>query len=257
VKKTVLVLLASVSMTLYSADWALGEHDEEAVERVRAHLLEANRLAYDIELDPGRKPVEMVKILGVQSGMTALDVGSIAGYSTEILSVAVGPEGKVISHNTYETNRFMAGEVGAARRARLQSGRLPNVIQYSWLIDHMPLVDDIDIAFWGNNLHDYHGKDGADKTLLILDDILVALKPGGVLALVDHTGLAGAENGPLHRVDPEVVRKLVIQAGFTIEADSDLYRNPDDDLTESIYTRGLRGKTDRFFIIARKPQKES
>ena len=251
-KNIIIILLTIISGSLQAGEWVFGEHDEEAVARVREHLLLPDRLPFDLQLDPARKPVSLIEILGVQTGMSVLDLGAIVGYSTEILSVAVGPEGRVLSHNTPLTNRWLNGDASATRRARMADSRLPNVVEYAWLIDHIPLVDVVDFAYWGNNMHDYF-KGSEDKILYILEDIRIAIKPGGLLAVVDHVGDAGADNIELHRADPERVKQLIEQSGFTIEGVSDLYQDPDDDHTKSIYSVKPRGKTDRFIIIARKP----
>ena len=50
--------------------------------------------------DAGRKPVEVLRCLGVESGMTVLDVFAASGWYTEVLAHAVGANGTVYAQNT-------------------------------------------------------------------------------------------------------------------------------------------------------------
>ena len=58
------------------------------------------------------------------------------------------------------------------------------------------------------------------------------------------TGSAYAQN--LHRIDPDFARDDIESRGFRFMGASDLLANPGDDLHQSPFTRGLRGRTDRF-----------
>ena len=44
------------------------------------------------------------------------------------------------------------------------------------------------------------------------------------------------------------------RAGFVLEAESDLLRNPDDDYDKSVFDPAVRGRTDRFVMRFRKPE---
>ncbi|MCP4300788.1 MAG: hypothetical protein GY783_09405 [Gammaproteobacteria bacterium] len=43
-------------------------------------------------------------------------------------------------------------------------------------------------------------------------------------------------------------------AGFELEAQIDMLRNPDDDYSKIVFDPDLRGKTDRFVMRYRKPE---
>src|SRR5690606_27302667 len=47
--------------------------------------------------DGARRPYQVMQLLGVEEGMTVLDVGAGGGWYTRVLSAAVGPDGHVIS----------------------------------------------------------------------------------------------------------------------------------------------------------------
>ena len=83
---------------------------------------------------------------------------------------------------------------------------------------------------------------------------LAALKPGGTLALIDHVGNADADNNSIHRIDPALVRKTATDAGFVVDAESDLLAHADDDHSKMVFDPSVRGKTDRFMLRLRKPE---
>ena len=112
----------------------------------------------------------------------------------------------------------------------------------------------MDMALWGMNMHDIYNRDGEAATLAFLRDVKLALKPGGILAVGDHVGVAGNDNAELHRIDPGIMLDLINKAGFTIEQTSKLLGNADDDHTQSVYADGLRYHTDRLMVRASKPE---
>jgi predicted methyltransferase len=88
-----------------------------------------------------------------------------------------------------------------------------------------------------------------------------ALKPGGVLIVIDHAATAGSgftdteadDKKRIHRIDPEVVKRQILAAGFVMEAESPLLANPEDDHTRSPFDPAWRNRTDRFVMKFRKP----
>jgi predicted methyltransferase len=84
-----------------------------------------------------------------------------------------------------------------------------------------------------------------------------SLKPGGMLAVVDHYAAAGSPRetgGLLHRIDPQIVIDELESEGFVLEGKSDVLRNLDDDHSLSMYDPEIRGKTDRFVLKFRLPK---
>jgi predicted methyltransferase len=230
--------------------------DSEAAlaSRITLQLSAPGRGEFDALKDPGRKPLEMMRFFGVEAGMTVLDVAAGGGYNTEILSAAVGVEGTVYAQNSHYILRLINGAHHNAMLERVADRRLPNVRYMMVDTADMPFSNDIDVAVWGFNLHDIYNSSGAAVALKVLVTIKQTLKPGGVLGLSDHIGVAGNDNADLHRIEPSVMTALLLEAGFTVDATSDLLANPADDHTQSVYAEGLRYATDRILIRARKPQ---
>ena len=211
-----------------------------------AALAAPERPAEEKARDASRKPAEVLNFVGVEAGMNVLEAIAGAGWYTEVLSAAVGPEGTVYSQNAERMReRF---EAAAAERA----ARLGNVeVVYTEGAIDLPVQ--VDAAFTALNLHDMANR-GDEVGLAFLGSIYAALEPGGVFGLVDHVGVAGQDNAELHRMETSKARELIEQAGFVIEAESDILMNADDDHMLGIRDPSIRFATDRMLFRARKPE---
>jgi predicted methyltransferase len=137
--------------------------------------------------------------------------------------------------------------------------RLGNAEEVRVPLAQAGVVDKADAVVTAMNLHDiYNGFNGQPAgeppALDFLKAIYAALKPGGVLALIDHVGVAGQDNAKLHRMLPQQARDAITKAGFTIEAESKLLANAADDHTKMVFDPAVRGHTDQFMFRARKPR---
>ena len=63
--------------------------------RIQIQMQKPDRHEYDLPRDPHRKPYETFEFLGLKAGMTVMDVAAYAGYTTEMLAAAVGPDGRL------------------------------------------------------------------------------------------------------------------------------------------------------------------
>ena len=91
-----------------------------------------------------------------------------------------------------------------------------------------------------------------------LKSVFAAMKPGAVVGIIDHVGNPGDTRATVekyHRIDPAVVKADFKRAGFKLEAESDMLRNPADDHSLNVFDPKIRGKTDRFVLKFRKPKK--
>jgi predicted methyltransferase len=227
------------------------DQKSEMAERISQQMSTSDRHRFDLPRDEHRKPYETFRFLGVKSGMTVMDVGAYAGYTTEMLAAAVGPDGKVFSQNTEQVYlNYAEGYYKRAMDERLASDRLPNVVLHIAEYDDLGFEGKLDLAFLGNLIHDFQYRDGEEKALAFLASIRLALKPGGVLGVMDHVGVAGRDNAKLHRIEPDHARELLRKAGFFIEAESDLFANPGDDHSLMVYDEAIYRRTDRFLFKA-------
>jgi predicted methyltransferase len=250
-----------------------------------AGLASEGRPAADRDRDATRKPDQVIEFLGVESGMTVMDVIAVSGYYTEVLSAAVGPDGTVIAQNPPGLAQRRGGQAAIDIMAR--ADRLGNVetlfadlfpvaappgtgvamamggammapgamagqgpqIEIGDMSDH---AGTIDVAITALNLHDINNR-GAEGGQAFVEAIYEVLKPGAVFGVIDHVGIAGQDNAQFHRIQREQVAELLTSAGFEIEAESDILANPEDDHTLGIRDESVSGKTDRMLFKARKP----
>lgn len=223
----------------------------ENADDIRKAIDNPQRSAEDKARDADRKPAEVLAFLGLQPGMTVLDVMASGGWYTEVLSHAVGEEGKVYAHNTPAFLQFRDGAYDKALNQRLADDRLKNVVRLDKNFDQLGLKDEIDLAISALNFHDIYNRSEEDA-LKMLQAIKDALKPGGVFGLIDHNGKPDADNNSLHRMTKADAIALARQAGFEV-SQSDLLANPEDDHTQMVFAPGMRGKTDRFLLKLTKP----
>jgi predicted methyltransferase len=227
---------------------------EVSSEALAAQLQQGTRAAEDRARDAARRPAQVVAFLGIEPGMTVVDLIAAGGYYTEVLSVAVGANGKVYAQNTATVLEIRDGANDKALTARLAGGRLPNVERLDREVAALGLPPgSIDAAVTALNFHDIYngsGQEAADRFLTAVHRLLV---PGGVLGLIDHSGNPGADNAKLHRIEESLVVAAAKAAGFEVEARSDLLRNPGDDRSHNVFDPAIRAKTDRFLLRLRKP----
>ncbi len=251
------IRITRILLTLLLSSLTIHAFSDEATDmeaRIKQQMSSPDRHEWDLRRDIPRKPFETFDFLGLKKDMVTLDVGAYAGYTTEMLAAAVGPDGKVYMQNTQEViEEYANGYYDRTISQRLANNRLPNVALHIAEYGELNLHDEIDMAFLGNLIHDFYNRDGEENTLKFLASIRKALKPGGILGVMDHAGDSDRSNGPLHRIDPSTARGLLTRAGFTIEAESRLFENPADDHSLMVYDETIYLRTDKFLFRAISP----
>jgi predicted methyltransferase len=191
--------------------------------------------------------------------MTVLDMYSAGGYYTEILSQVVGPTGRVYAHNNTPYLGYSKDEID---KRYADPGRLANVERFTGENNALDLPDNkFDFVLMSMVYHDVYFQDEASgwervDAPKMLAEISSSMKSGATLGVIDHAAAAGAPpetGGTLHRIDPELLKKDITSAGFVLDDESDLLRNPADDHTLAVFDPGIRGKTDRVLLKFRKP----
>jgi predicted methyltransferase len=207
--------------------------------------------------DPARKPIEVLEFLGVDTGMSVLDVYAAGGYYTLILSKAVGLTGRVYAQNTprglrYEEDRSDVTQ-GEVLEMKIAANNLINVVRVDRPVTDMALPPgSLDVVLVSQIFHDYYN-DNPRRAQAVLNEIMTALKPGGVLGMIDHVGVAEQNNRRLHRMQKADAIAAAERAGFVLEAESDLLANPNDNYRRSIFDPMLNRGTDQFLLRLKKP----
>jgi predicted methyltransferase len=226
-----------------------------AADDLASRLATGGRSDADKARDTDRKPAQVIAFLGIEPGMTVVDLIAAGGWFTEVLAEAVGPTGKVYAQNTAFTLQFREGANDKAMTARLADGRLPNVERLDREIAELGLAPgSVDAAITALNFHDIHNGGGPAAASGFLAAVFDLLEPGGVFGIIDHVGVAGQDNEALHRIEPKTVEELARAAGFVLEGRSKLLANPADDHTRNVFDETIRGRTDQFLLRLRKPK---
>ena len=208
--------------------------------------------------DAGRKPAEVLAFLGIDPGMDVLDMYSGGGYYAELIARVVGPDGSVDAHN----NQAYLGFAGDEIEARYAADRLPNVATLMAENNELNLepgaYDAITMVLAYHDIYYISVENGWPEIdgPALLAEFYEGLKPGGIVGIVDHYAAEGAPTetgGTTHRIDREIVVREMQEAGFVLDASSDLLRNPDDDYSVSVFDPSIRGNSDRFLLRFRKP----
>jgi predicted methyltransferase len=226
---------------------------------IGAAVADSRRSPDDIARDVNRKPEEVLQFIGIRPGMAVLDMFAGGGYYTELFQYVVGPEGKVVAYNNTGYSMIAAKQTAA----RFADGRLANVQQMVSENNALELPATVfDRVFFGLSYHDIYYLDGErgwekiDRAKM-LAEVFAALKPGGVVVVVDHVALSdmpAEEVRPLHRISPDSITKDFLAAGFNADGESDVLRNTDDNHAVIAMAPQVRGKTDRAVLRFRKPE---
>jgi SAM-dependent methyltransferase len=136
------------------------------------------------ERDDAGEPRQVVRLLGIKSGMTVADIGAGSGYYVVRLSPIVGPRGLIIAQDVVP--EYLRG-----LRSRVRDLGLQNVV-ISLGEPHDPRLpaDSLDIAILVHMYHEIAQPYG------LLYNLVPALKPGARVGIVDAYGPTSEHGTP-------------------------------------------------------------
>jgi predicted methyltransferase len=211
----------------------------------------------DREMDVNRKPAQVMAFYDIKPGMHVADLWAGGGYTTELLALIVGPQGKVYSQNPPADSKFQ--KMDAAWQARLKQPILTNVTAITEPFSAPDVLqgvppNSLDAVFINLNYHDVVGMGFSTKSMN--EAVFRVLKPGGEYCIVDNSakyGTGARDASTIHRIDINYVIKEVEQSGFNLTATSDVLRNPKDDRTLPFWK--MNHQQDRFILKFVKPDR--
>ena len=233
-----------------------GPKPATAGESARAIVDAPDRSERDRSLDTGRKPAQLLEFFHVGPGMQVAELAAGGGYTTELLARAVGPTGKVYGQNPKWILERFAEKPWSERLAKPV---MKNVVRVDRELDDPlpPDARDLDAVFCILFYHDFVWLN-VDRDKLNRA-VFKALKPGGVYAVVDHSGRDGTgttEAQTLHRIEEKTVRAEIEKAGFRLRSEGTFLRNASDgrDWNASpMASAEKRGTSDRFVLAFERP----
>jgi predicted methyltransferase len=211
------------------------------------------RPAADKARDDARKPAEMLEFARVRPGQTVVDFLPGSGYFTRLFSTAVGPKGHVYA--------FVPTEVASHVKVMPANGAtdpaMPNVTYLVGPVMSFSTPTPVDMVWTSQNYHDLHDPFMGPADMAKFNAaVFASLKPGGLFVVEDHAAAAGSgvsATNTLHRIDPAVVKREVMGAGFVFDGESKVLRNPADTHTLLVFDKTIRGHTDQFAYRFKKP----
>jgi len=258
--------LLSICVSLFLVECAITEAAIAATssepQSPVAEAIASERPFGDAMQDTWRKSREVLTFMDLKPGMQVLDYLAAGGYNSELLARVVGPTGSVIVYNSEEYAK-LAGPVLAKR---FENNRLPNAQVLTAPTDQLKLdPNSLDGVLFVMAYHDlYWTPKGATAPLgnpeQVNADLFRAVKPGGVIVVVDHVANPGTDSmevaQTIHRIDPQVVKNDFAKAGFVFDGESTVLHHAEDDHTKRVGDALIRFRTDRFIFRFRKPIKK-
>ena len=246
-KKQYLIGLAAIGLVACGSQGTAKSGDDDPIAMAVAN---PDRPDADRARDEARKPAEIVAFAGVKQGDKVAELLPGGGYYTRILCKVVGPSGHL-----YETvPTFFANRPGGLDGINAVAKECGNVTVMVADTKSFTLPEKVDLVWTSENYHDMHNGPNAD---VAADNKAAfdALKPGGLYYVEDHSapGMGTSVTSTLHRMGPEAAISEIEAAGFKLDAQSDLLKNPDDPHDKPVFDPSIRGRTDKFAQRFKKP----
>jgi predicted methyltransferase len=209
------------------ARWAAGEHRSPA----------------NVARDAHRHPVETLRFFGVRPESTVVEIlpGS-AGYYMEILAPWLREQGRYVAAGRDESAppAYLADHQRLLARLQAEPALYDRVVVTKFAADRHEVAPpgSADFVLTFRNLHNWMERGEAEAALRAFHR---ALKPGGVLGVVDHRGRDDLSQQAQMRsgyVRQDVAVELIERAGFRLVASSEANANPRDtkDHPEGVWT---------------------
>jgi predicted methyltransferase len=182
--------------------------------------------------DGWRHPRETLEFFGLKPAMTVVEFWPGAGWYTDILAPFLAATGGKLYAANLQPSDDAAQEVVAAFRRKLEAdpklyGQV-EVTAFGPTSGPVAPAGSADMALFLRNLHNWMAAGIAEKAF---GDAFQALKPGGVLGVEEHRANPGGVQDPLGSdgyVQQDYVVQLAQEAGFVLQAASEINANPKD-----------------------------
>jgi len=212
--------------------------DEKTTTALKAILAGSHRPASDSARDQYRHPLETLTWFGVKENMTIVEVWPGGGWYTDILAPFLK------EHGTY----YAAGagpESEGAKKFKEKLAANPDLfgkVQVTVLAPPQNLeiapAGSADMVLTFRNTHNWMASGQAEN---VFKAMYTALKPGGVLGVVEHRASSTVEQDPKAAsgyVREDYVIKLAQGAGFQLVSKSEINANPQDtkDYPQGVWT---------------------
>lgn len=228
---------------------ALASHHAHAVQHIDPAIASAvaspARTPQNLARDIYRHPAETLSFFGLKPGDTVVEFNPSGGWYTEILAPLVAGHG-----------HYIGTQAPGAGLDKLKARFTGQHIRFvDWPVGDAIPANSVDTVLTFRNIHNLVMSDSAPAAFA---SFFAMLKPGGTLGVVDHRlpeDRDSAKEKTSGYLKVSTVRKLAEDAGFVLEAHSEINANPKDtaDWEKGVWTLPptLRnGEIDRDKYIA-------
>jgi len=243
-----LIVLYLATLLPIPADAAEHALDEATSAALDSAINGEHRSAESRARDKYRRPKETLAFFGFRSDMTVVEIWPGTGWYTEILAPALKGKGKLYAAQysvnppfSYQRRYFGAFLSKAGETPDVYRDVIITALDFPYQLDIAPpRTADLVVTF--RNAHNWVGRGYHQLSAgLAFQAMFDALKPGGVLGIVDHRWPDAGTEDPFSEdgyVSEERLIALAEAVGFEFAGRSDLNRNPKDthDHPEGVWT---------------------
>jgi len=204
----------------------------QEVSTFQALLQGPQRSAANVVRDLHRHPAETLAFFGIQAQHTVVEIlpGS-GGYYMEILAPWLRSKGQYVAANRDQSlPQYVPDHLKLLERLKTEPQLYDRVLVTAFRADNHPIAPagsaDVVISF--RNLHNWMEREEVVESLRAFHK---ALKPGGVLGIVDHRGRTDqsqAQQMASGYVREDVAIALIEANGFQLTGRSEVNANPKD-----------------------------
>ena len=193
--------------------------------------------------DQYRHPKQTLEFFGLKPGMTLIELTPGGGWYAEVLAPLMKGSGNYVA--AIVTPKKKEGEDAQDMDAlskkfsgdAVQYGEA-KVVQFDLKAPNFGAPNSADMVVTFRDVHNWVMADAAPGMFKAIFDVL---KPGGVLGVTDHRAAAGADLEKIKKsgyLPEDFVIKLATEAGFKLDAKSEVNANPKDtkDYPEGVWT---------------------
>jgi len=239
-RTTVAVLVAVLAVVAVVAEAA-------AADPLAAAIANPARTAKFVARDKYRHPLETLRFFGIREDQTVVEIWPGGGWYMEILAPYLRDKGRYYAaisapraadaskedqENADSLHKRIADDPAHYGKVAVTEFHPPQLMEIC-----PPGTADLVLTF--RNVHNWI--DAGNDQQAYFKAFFKALKPGGVLGVVEHRAKPGTSLEEMRKsgyVDEAYLKKLATAAGFRFDAESPINNNPKDtkDYSEGVWT---------------------
>lgn len=223
-----------ISTLLFAAAPSFNVQADEAA--IKAAVNHPVRSSGNKARDVHRHPVETLSFFEVKPTSTVVEISPGSGWYTEILAPLLKEQGKYYAaHQPADASSDYAKKSRAAFIEKLAADPVFSAVTVTGFAPtagyEVAPAGSADVVLTFRNLHNWYMQKGDESLLNAYKSFYAALKPGGVLGVVEHRLPAAKLNTDWTKsgyMPQSLAIKLAEEAGFVLEGTSEVNANPKD-----------------------------